>query len=145
MEMAHRVVPAGLDGWLVWKHWLRVSQFLYRLAKSKTRHTVVTANAKHQNQRESVILCRGLSRRSFSEGGRTWSCWRISAPCLLRGYRGRGRDVDSLVPTRSALAGLCFQPNSFRRFPNDSSVGMELFQLTSEGVNVTSGEFLPIL
>jgi len=37
-----------------------------------------------------------------------------------------------LAPARSALVGLCFQPNSFRHFPNGSSAGMEFFQLAGE-------------
>ncbi len=65
-------------------------------------------------------------------------------------------DVDSLGPARSALAGLCFQPNSFRHFPTGSSVadvpacsrstrdlsefigvvGMQSFQLASEGAGL---------
>jgi hypothetical protein len=53
---------------------------------------------------------------------------------LFTGLSRTCGSVDSLAPARSALAGLCFQPNSFRHFPNGSSVGMEFFQLAGEGV-----------
>ena len=61
--------------------------------------------------------------------------------------------VDSLAPARSALVGLCFQPNSFRHFPNGSSrfdvatcsrfigvVRMQLFKLPLEDISVCCGE-----